>query len=166
MLNCVGRGEMTKFPYEVTELAGGLFKLSFVDFPALNLFSTSHYVLRLEATWALNALVAIRIRKGLFIPKPADALDAIPIAEHIDFRLRLYWGMYDSGLSREGFARKMNISTQMIEGLLGGDDEETLSFYIEAVASQELGGEKLGSNISSLAQASAKDSAQLALLAV
>ncbi len=153
---------MTKFPYEVTKLTSGLFKLSFIDFPALSLFSRNHYVLRLEATWALNALVAIRIRRGLIIPKPVEALDAISIEEHIDFRLRLYWDMHDNGLSREDFAREMGISTQMVENILGGDDEGAHSPYIEAIASQELN----GSNISSLSQASVKGTAQLALLAV
>ncbi len=157
---------MTKFPYEVTELTGGLFKLSFVDFPALNLFSKSHYVLRLEATWALNALVAIRIRRGLTIPKPVEALDAIPIEQHIDFRLRLYWGMHDNGLSREDFAREMGISLQMVENILDGDDEGTHSPYIEAIASQELEGKNNGSNVSSLSQVSVDGTAELALLAV
>ncbi len=153
---------MTKFPYEVTQLTGGLFKLSFIDFPALNLFSRSHYVLRLEATWALNALVTIRIRRGLTIPRPVEALDAIPIDEHIDFRLRLYWGMHENGLSCEDFAREMGISTQMVENILGGDDESAHSPYIDAIASQELS----SSNISSLSQASVNGTAQLALLAV
>lgn len=157
---------MTKFPYEVTELTGGLFKLSFVDFPALNLFSKSHYVLRLEAAWALNALVAIRISKGLPIPKPAEALDAIPIDEHIDFRLRLYWGMHDAGLSRGDFARELSISSQMMGNIFGGDDEGTHSPYIEAIASQEVDGENNGASISTLSQAHANGTAQLALLAV
>lgn len=157
---------MTKFPYEVTELTGGLFKLSFVDFPALSLFSKSHYVLRLEATWALNALIAIRIRRGLIIPKPVEALDAIPLEDHIDFRLRLYWAMQDNGLSREGFAREMDLSLQMVENILGGDGKETHSPYIDAIASQELEGKSNGSNISSLSQSSVNGTAQLALLAV
>lgn len=158
---------MTKFPYEVTELTGGLFKLSFVDFPALNLFSKSHYILRLEAAWALNALIAIRIRKGLPIPKPAETLDAIPIEEHIDFRLRLYWGMHDAGLSRGDFARGLSISSQMVDNILGGDDDEgTHSPYIEAIASQEVYGENNGASISTLSQAHANGTAQLALLAV
>ena len=157
---------MTKFPYEVTELASGLFKLSFIDFPTLNLFSKSHYVLRLEATWALNALVSIRIRRGLAIPKPTEALDTIPIAEHIAFRLRLYWGMQDNGLSREDFAREIGISKQMVDNILGGDDEETHSPYIEAIASQELDGGNNGSNVSSLSHTSREGTAKLALLAV
>lgn len=157
---------MTKFPYEVTELTGGLFKLSFVDFPALTLFSKSHYVLRLEATWALNALVAIRIRKGLSIPKPDETLDAIPIEEHIDFRLRLFWGMQNNGLSREDFAQDMGLSTQMVDKILDGDDGGTNSPYIEAIASQEINGENSGANISTLSQAPANTTAQLALLAV
>jgi hypothetical protein len=157
---------MTKFPYQVTELAGGLYKLSFIDFPALNLFSKSHYVLRLEAGWALNALVAIRIRKGLSIPKPADVLDALPIEEHIDFRLRLYWGMQNSGLSREGFARELVLSSQTVDNILDGDDDGTSSPYIEAIASQKLTGECNGASISTLSQTPANRTAQLALLAV
>ena len=157
---------MTKFPYEVAEQAGGLFKLSFVDFPALTLFSKSHYVLRLEATWALNALVSIRIRRGLNIPKPVESLDAIPIVEHVDFRLRLYWGMHDSGLSREDFAREMELSTKMVASILGGDDEGAHSPYIEAIATQGLDGGSKSSNVSSLSQAPDKGTAELTLLAV
>ena len=157
---------MTKFPFEVTEQAGGLFKLSFIDFPALTLFSKSHYVLRLEATWAINALLSIRISRGLSIPKPTKALDAIPIAEHIAFRLRLYWGMQDNDLSREDFARELGISLQMVENILNGDDEGTHSPYIEAIASQELDGGNNGSNVSSLSHTSREGTAKLALLAV
>ncbi len=157
---------MTKFPYEVTELTGGLFRLSFDDFPALKLFSKCHYVLRLEAAWALNALVAIRIRRGLVIPKPVEALDAIPIEEHIDFRLRLFWGMQSNGLSREDFALEMGLSTQMVDSIFDGDDGGTNSPYIEAIACQEIDSEYGNANVSALSHTPASGTAQLALLAV
>lgn len=129
---------MIKFPYELTELSGGLFRLNFIDFPFLKLFGKSHYVLRLEAARALNSLISIRVRKGLDIPKPSDGVDAIPIEEHIDFRLNLHWNMLDQGLNRSELAEELDLSLRAVTNILEGEAEGQSSPYLEAVASREI----------------------------
>lgn len=157
---------MIKFPYELAELSGGLFRLTFVDFPILKLFGKSHYVLRLEAAWALNNFISIRVRKGLDVPRPSDGLDAIPVEEHIDFRLNLHWNMQDQGLNRSELADELDLSLGMVTNMLEGEINGQGSPYLEAIASRELSCDACRTLSAICNSHPAPQGAELAMLAV
>ncbi len=157
---------MTRYPYELSELSRGVYRLNFVDFPMLKLFGRSHYILRLEAAWALNAFLSIRIRKGLDIPKPVEAIDTIAVEEHIDFRLNLHWSMQTHGKSRRELADELELSPTMVANILEGEENGERSPYLEAIASRNLLSESCEAPSSICGARSKTEGAELALLAV
>ena len=129
---------MTEYPYELSELSNGAFKLEFPDLPTLQLVGKSHYVLRLEAAWTLNAFLSIRIRNGLHVPRPSIFLNAIEVEDHIDFRLQLHWSMQDCGLTRKQLAKNLDLSINIVENMLDGEIEYDSTPFLEVVARLDL----------------------------
>lgn len=128
---------MVRYPYEIHDLVNGTFRLRFDDFPVLQLFGKSHFLLRMEAALALDSYVSLRMKKKLQIPEPRAAMNGIPIQEQTAGRLRLYWTFFESGLALEEFANKQGISTQSLSRHFDMSDECKYIPQLEAVLSYE-----------------------------
>jgi len=125
---------MIRYPYELAELAGGLFRVEFPDFPMLRLFGRSHYSVRQKAALALNALVSIRIREGLEIPRPREAINSFELSDPVEFRLRLHWNMKSEGLGPSELAERLDLEPSTVANMIEGEAEDYDCQHAEAVA--------------------------------
>ncbi len=157
---------MTEYPYELSGLSNGAFKLEFPDLPTLQLVGKCHYVLRQEATWALNAFLSIRIRNGLFIPHPSMSLNSLEIQDHVDFRLQLHWSMQDRGLTREQLATDLDLSLRIVENMLDGEIGDDNALFLKAVAQQNLNPDADSALSSIVGERRSPRGADIALLAI